>query len=194
MARNSRQSDTEVETQLALVASPFGDEPHQREREQATAWLLEHAERSYPVVLGRFDRGQAGEALVELLARFDREESIPRLERLLPGAEPPAWAAGQALARQSQPAAGEALRRALGHADPKVATVAADGLGARGDRADCTALVTHVTSTDARLRYHVVQAAGRLGCLARADLEALSREDADADVRALATRLLAEKP
>lgn len=192
MARDATQSDREVETQLALAESPIGGGPHARERERAAQWLVEHADRAYPAVLGRFDQGRAGAALVELLPRFDREESIPRLERLLSGPEPPAWAAGQALARQSQPAAGEALRRALDHADPKVATIAADGLGARGDRADCTALVAHVASTDARLRYHVVQAAGRLGCLARADLESLSHDDADDDVRALATRLLSE--
>ena len=194
MAKDGRRSDTEVETQLTLAESPVGGGPHQRERERAAQWLLDHADRSYPVVLARFDQGRAGEALVALLSRFDRHESIPRLERLLSGPEPPAWAAGQALARHSQPAAGEALRRALGHADPKVATIAADALGTRGDRGDCAALVVHVQNPDARLRYHVVQAAGHLGCLARADLESLARSDADADVRALATRLLAEKP
>jgi HEAT repeat protein len=193
LARDERKSDTEVETQLALAESPFGDGPHRRERERAAQWLLEHADRSYPVVLRRLEQGSAGAALVELLPRFDREESIPRLERLLSGPEPPAWAAGQALARQSQPAAGEALRRVLDDADPKVAAIAADGLGTRGDRGDCAALVAHVDSPDARLRYHVVQAAGRLGCLAPADLESLSRADADADVRALAARLLAAK-
>jgi hypothetical protein len=193
-ADNADESDDEVETQLALAQSPLGGGPHQRQRERAVEWLLEHAERSYPVVLRRFDQGAAGAALVELLPRFDREESIPRLARLLSGSEPPAWAAGQALARHSQPAAGEALRRALDHADSKVAAIAADGIGARGDRGDCAALIAHVESPDARLRYHVVQAAGRLGCLARAALESLSRDDADADVRELAEKLLAGMP
>jgi len=194
MAKSETESDEEIETQLALAQSPIGGGPHQRERERAAQWLLEHADRSYPVVLGRLERGQVGVALVELLPRFDREESIPGLERLLSGSEPPAWAAGQALARHSRPAAGEALRRALGDADPKVAAIAADGIGTRGDRADCAALFAHIETADARLRYHVVQAAGNLGCLAKAELESLAQLDADADVRALAKKLLAALP
>jgi hypothetical protein len=191
MAKSETQSDEEVETQLALAQSPLGGGPHQRQRERAAQWLVEHADRSYPVVLERLERGQVGVALVDLLPRFDREESIPALTRLLSGSEPPAWAAGQALARHSQPAAGEALRGALENADPKVAAIAADALGTRNDRGDCGALLAHIEAADARLRYHVVQAAGNLGCLTKPQLESLARADPDADVRALAEKLLA---
>jgi hypothetical protein len=40
------------------------------------------------------------------------------------------------------------------------------------------------------VRYHVVQAAGKLGCLARETLERLARANPDVDVRGLATNLL----
>ena len=43
------------------------------------------------------------------------------------------------------------------------------------------------------MRYHVVQAAGKLGCLTRETLELLERSDADADVRGLATKLLEQQ-
>ena len=195
MDDHSNQSqDEEVETQLTLAETPFGGGPHQRERERASAWLIAHADRAYPRLLARLDQGRAGVALIELLPRFERVESVPRLERLLAGPEPPAWAAGQALARHPQPAAGEALRRALGHADAAVAAVAADALATRGDRADCAALVTATAAPDATLRYHAVQAAAQLGCLGWEALESLARSDGDAEVRGLAARLLEKQP
>jgi hypothetical protein len=40
------------------------------------------------------------------------------------------------------------------------------------------------------LRYHVLQASARLGCLTPAVIGELSRTDPDAEVRALAHRLL----
>jgi hypothetical protein len=58
------------------------------------------------------------------------------------------------------------------------------------DPADCAALLPRIHDTaDAHLRYHIVQTES-LGCLDRAALESLTRGDADAEVRALAARLL----
>lgn len=194
MSEHGEERDQEVETQIMLAETPFGDGPHQRERERAAAWLVAHADRAYPALLARLDEEKAGVAVIELLPRFGRAESIPRLERLLAGPEPPAWAAGQALALHPQPAAGEALRRALASREPAVAGIAAEALGTRGDRGDCAALVRAAGAADTRLRYHAVQAAGKLGCLGRETLESLVRSDADADVRDLAKRLLGEHP
>jgi HEAT repeat protein len=185
--------DEEVETQIMLLEVPFGDPPHLRARARASDWLMGHPERAYPRLLARLESGRATPALVELLARLGRAESIAPLERLLTGptsTEPEAYQAGQALAMHPQPAAGEALRRALANGEPHLATIAADALATRGDRSDCAALSTHLTAPDGRLRYHVVQAADRLDCLARDDLEKLARSDSDSDVRDLARRLL----
>jgi HEAT repeat protein len=186
-------TDTELETRIMLLQSPFGDGPHLREREAAAQWLLEHAERAYPRLLALAGTGTAGPAVVELLPAFDRTESVAVLEALLGGPERTAWVAGQGLARQRGPEALAALRRGLRHRDARAVIAAADGLAARGDRTACPDLVEAMGHADARVRYHAVQSAGRVGCLSRASLTALAEEDPDADVRELATKLLAAK-
>jgi HEAT repeat protein len=188
--QSKHHRDAEVDEQIAMLETPFGDGPHQRERERAAAWLVANADRAYPQLVARLDEGRASVAVIELMPRFGRVESIPLLERLVVGPEATAWAAGQALALHPQAAAGEALQRSLARPEPAVAIVAADALATRGDRNACPALVRLIDAPDARVRYHVVQAAGKLGCLAREALEALARADADPDVRGLATKLL----
>jgi HEAT repeat protein len=194
MDKHDQARDREVEDHIMLAETPFGDGPHERERERAAAWLLDHAARAYPRLLAHLDEGRASVAVIELLPRFGRPESIPRLERLLVGPEPPAWAAGQALALQPQPAAGEALRRALASGEPAVGAIAADALGTRSDPGDCAALVAAIHAPDGRFRYHAVQAAWKVGCLGREALESLVHQDSDADIRGLAARLLKELP
>ena len=176
-----------------LLQSPFGDGPHHREREAAAQWLLDHADRAYPRLLALASAGAVGPAVVELLPAVDRKESVAVLETLLGGPERTSWAAGQALARQRGPDALGALRRGLRHRDATAVVAAADGLGTRGDPTACPELVEALRHADARVRYHALQAAGRLQCVARAAFSALAKEDPDADVRELATKLLAAK-
>jgi HEAT repeat protein len=183
-----------VETQIAVVEMSVGDGPHQRERERAADWLIAHGDRSYPRVLAHVDAGRASPALIEILPRFGRTESLGRLARLMAGPEPNAWAAGQALAQHHQLAAGEALRRALAGPSIPVAIIAADALGTRADRADCPVLVAGTRAHDVRLRYHTLQAGAKLGCFRRAALESLARSDADAEVRSLAAGLAERDP
>jgi hypothetical protein len=179
--------DDEVERQIALATSPVGGGPHQRESARAAAWLVEHAGRAYPAVLWRLHEQTATAGLVELSARFDRAESIEPLARMLAGREPPAWVAGQALARHSAPAARAALGRALASTNLEAAAIAADALGSRRKPAeDCGALESKLTVNDVRLRYHVVQAAAAAGCLDAAELEGIAGSDRDEDVRELA--------
>lgn len=182
--------DAEVEQQVTLLETPFGGDPHQRDRDRAAAWLVAHPDRAYPLLAARVDAGLAGVAVIELLPRFARAESIPRLERLLAGPEATAWEAGQALALHPQAIAGEVLRRSLGNSDRAIAIIAADALGVRGHVDDCPALVRLLSAPDAGVRYHVVQASGKLGCLTREALDSLARTDLDSDIRELATRLL----
>ena len=184
--------DVELETQVMLLQSPFGDGPHLREREAAARWLLEHADRAYPRLLA-MARAGTGPAVVELLPAFDRVDSVAVLEELLGGPERVAWVAGRALARQRGPEALAALRRGAQLSDPEAAVAAVDGLATRGDRAGCPELAKAAEREDARVRYHAVQAAATLGCLSPAALAALAHDDPDAEVRALAARLLAAK-
>lgn len=184
-------SDPEVETQLALATGPLGGGPHDREKRQAATWLLEHADRAYPTVRWQLEEQTASSAVIALAARFDRAESIGALERLLAAGDSRVWDVGQALAKHSAPSAGAALRRALASPKVEAAIGAADALATRRTPAeDCAALVAKRTATDARLRYHVVQAAAAMGCLDRAQLEDIARADPDADIRGLATARL----
>jgi HEAT repeat protein len=188
------EPDPDVETRIMLLDGPFGGEQHVRERDCAAEWLVEHADRAYPLLLARLESGRAGAGAVALLPRFGRSQSIGTLARLLAGPEPMAWQAGQALAQHPQPEAGEALRQALIGPDATVAMIAADGLGTRGDRGDCAVLAERLGTTHAGVRYHVLQAAARLGCLPREVIGQLALTDPDAQVRGLASQLLVEPP
>jgi HEAT repeat protein len=195
--------DQELETRIMLLQSPFGGAPHEHERQQAADWLVAHAARAYPRLLAGLTAGMLGRAVIQLMPRFGRAETIPVLERLLWGSELFVEAAAQALALHPQREAGEALDRALARPEPGVVKAAADALITRGDRAHCPALITrgdraHCPALIAALktpepiaRYHVVQAAGTLGCLQPAELAAMSRTDPDPEVRELAAKLRA---
>jgi HEAT repeat protein len=182
--------DAEVETQIMLLQSPFGDPPHVRERERAGQWLVTHADRTYQRLLAMVGDATAGPAVVELLPAFGRAESVPALEALLEGPERIAWVAGQALARHSGSEALLALRRAVRGQGADVVIAAADGLAERGDKAACADLAAALGHADQRARYHAVQAAARLACLSRHQLEEIARSDASEDIRALAAEVL----
>jgi HEAT repeats len=183
--------DAEVETQIMLLQSPFGDSPHVRERERSAQWLVAHPDRAYPRLLTMVRDGTAGPAVVDLLPAFGRAESVPALEVLLAGPERLAWVAGQALARLGGPQALLALRRAVRLNEPNAVIAAAGGLATLNDKAACPDLVAAVGHVDRRVRYHAVQAAGQLRCLTHQQLEALATGDPSEDVRALAADLLA---
>ena len=182
--------DPELDTQIALLESPLGGEPHVRERQQAAAWLLAHPERSYPRLLAKAAEGSAGPAAVELLGEFGRADSVPVLAALLDAAEPTAHAAAQAMAQHPSPTALAALRDGLRSGGDRAARCA-DALGARGDASACPDLQVAAKAPDARLRYHAVQAAAsrEMRCLSPAQLAEIEVSDPDADVRALARRM-----
>jgi HEAT repeat protein len=183
--------DQELETRIMLLQSPFGGAPHEHERQQAADWLVAHAARAYPRLLAGLTAGMLGRAVIQLMPRFGRAETIPVLERLLWGSELFVEAAAQALALHPQREAGEALDRALARPEPGVVKAAADALITRGDRAHCPALIAALKTPEPIARYHVVQAAGTLGCLQPAELAAMSRTDPDPEVRELAAKLRA---
>jgi HEAT repeat protein len=183
--------DQELETRIMLLQSPFGGAPHEHERQQAADWLVAHAARAYPRLLAGLAAGMLGRAVIQLMPRFGRAETIPVLERLLWGSELFVEAAAQALALHPQREAGEALDRALARPEPGVVKAAADALVTRGDRAHCPTLIAALKTPEPIARYHVVLAAGTLGCLQPAELATMSRTDPDPEVRELAAKLRA---
>jgi hypothetical protein len=185
--------DTDVETQIMLLQSPFGGAPHVRERERAAAWLVSHADQAYPRLLAMLRDGSATPAVIEILPAFDRAESVPALEALLGAADRTAFIAGQALARHTGAEASAALRRGVRRSEPDAAVAAAAGLEARRDAAACPDLIAGMRHADPRVRYQTTRAAIALGCLTRQQLQALSAPDVDDDIRAMASAALARR-
>jgi HEAT repeat protein len=180
--------DREVETQLMLLETPFGGGPHERERRRAAQWLLTNSERSYPVLLARAREGRATAAVVELLGEYGRADSVPVLAELLDAEEPLGRAAANGLAANSDPSALAALREALSAGGDR-GTRSADALGARGDPATCPELRAAAAGPDARLRFHAIAAASRVGCFTDAELEEIETREGDEEIRQLARRL-----
>lgn len=188
-----QQAVAEVDLRIQSIETPFGDGPHQRQSEVARQWLRAHADVAYPRLLRRAQTA-GSPAVYAALADFARSESVPVLARALAAGGPHTDAAARALALHPQGTAGQALREALDQSDPLICMAAADGLLMRADRADCAALRARLTDPDALVRYHVLQAGARLGCLDQAVMASIARTDADTDVRNLAAKMLALPP
>jgi hypothetical protein len=182
--------DPDLDTQIQILESPIGEMPAVRERHRAAEWLLGNADRAYPRLLEMLRNKTASLAVIELIPSFDRAESIAPLESLLHGTERTAWAAGQALARQSGPQALASLLRGLRSSESDAIVAAADGLIARRDREACGDLRAALTTSDDRGRYHVVRSAATLNCLPKSLLQDLAQNDPSEDIRSLAATFL----
>ena len=178
--------DTEVDGYLrdALHGGPR----HEVARQQATDWLLAHADRAYPVVRAEA-AAHPSPSIVTLLARFDRADSTAILVELLgTGASEVRRAAGAALGTARDPAARQALRAALEAAGADTPIGGLEGLRAAGDPAECAAARPLLRHAVAEVRYVAVDVLADLGCLSADELRALAAGDPDADVRELAVR------
>ena len=181
----------ELESQIHLLQHPSGDPVHVQGAERALAYLLEHADAAHPRLVRLLEKRRAHNpaALLDALPRFGRAEGVPVLEEFLEqGTETLCGVAAAALARHPAEAAFDALVRALALPRPASVSAAADGLFTRGDARACAALARHLRADDAVVRYHVVQAAAGLGCLAPEELRRIAALDPDADIRGLAGR------
>lgn len=185
-------SDDEIEAQIRALLSPHGHEADRRAHDRALAFLLAHADEAHPRLLALLEptRPYVPVAAVNSLPLFGRAESLPVLERLMrEGAELIGMSAGQALGRHPHPDALQALLRGLKHDRAETKVAAADGLLTRGDKRACQALRELLSHTDYEVRYHAVNAAGKLGCLAREELARIAAHDTEQDIRNLASTL-----
>lgn len=192
-----------IDQHIAWFSQPFGDDASLRQRETAAQALLGYGAAAHQRIVELLQAGRAANppALIALLPRFGRDDSIPLLQGLVNGDAGPnlLGAAAQALAQHPSPKAASVLLDALASPSTPTVVVAADALAARGEgqaRAPLRGLRLHA---NALVRYHAVQAAHQLGALSSDDLAELAQHDGDADVRALAASLRAgratgEKP
>lgn len=182
----------DLDANLRMALNPLGGDAESRIRDRAIQYLLEHADAAYPRVLNALEaapNGLLAPALIDLLPRFRRPESIPILGRILTGGEESvARAAGQALGRSEGPAVTPMLSLALSSRLPETVIGAADGLLLRGDNDACPSLRKAMQLPDANVRYHVVHAAWTLGCVEDSEREVL-KHDPDRSIRDLAEKL-----
>lgn len=182
-----------LQDRIALLCSPLGDAASLRERDAAAQYLLEHADTAYPELMRRLASGGGNNplAIIELLPRFAREASIPVLAQWLDGGdELLAPASAQALAAHPQAAALQALLATLRSTHAATIIAAADALAVRGEPDACAGLRASMGHADARVRYHLVQAAAALHCLSVSELSAIAANEVDVEVQQLAQRML----
>jgi hypothetical protein len=182
-------ADPEVDRQLAALHIRTGSPPDLRGRDRAMTWLLEQAERSFPLVLARAEAAPHDSVLIDLLGRYRRAESTPLLLQAFADERTRPYAAA-GLGQSPDPAAHEALRRKLDSAVPAEVVAALSGLAASGDPARCADITPRLQAANAEVRWMALDAASRLACLDRAALENIARSDSDATVRALAAERL----
>lgn len=182
-------ADSEVIRQLAALHIRAGSPPDLRQRDRALAWLLEHADRSFPVALSHAEAAPQDVVLVDLLGRYRRPEATAVLRSAFAHEHTRPYAAA-GLGLSPDPAARAALRAALDGANPGEVVAALAGLGASGDPAVCTDVAPRLQATNAEVRWMAVDVGARLACLDCATLERIARNDPDASVRLLASEHL----
>ena len=187
----------ELEMHLGWALSPAGGGPDLRQKEISIGYLLEHADAAYPRLHAALEKNPDAldaPAIIELLPRFQRAESIALLEGiLLRGREYTARAAGAALGRFPEERATRALIDALSSAQTEALIGAAVGLLAGNARGACPALRELLRHSDAAVRYHSVRAAAHLQCIEPSDWALLER-DSDKHVRELSLKLHGTAP
>jgi HEAT repeat protein len=183
----------DLEWHLQVLTSPFGGEPHRRERDRSLEYLIAHAEEAHPRLLAMLRANPEAldaPALIEVLPAFARPESVPVLEALLSARrERTVSAAGEALGRHPSTEARDVLLQGLSSANTPTIDAAADGLMIRGDATACERLTALVGHPNPNTRYHVIRAAGALRCLGADVLSDLERREPDPDVRDLVRRI-----
>lgn len=156
---------SQIDHNIQVLLAPSGDPEFRAYRAEALDWLLAHGDAAHGRLLALAEGDNPPAALLEVLPRFGRAESVPVLERALRRAsDPNTVTAAEALAQHPLPAARTALERAL--SDPRDQSVAsaAGGLATRGDSAACPALRKARAHPNAEVRGRIEEALRALGC------------------------------
>jgi HEAT repeat protein len=188
--------DSDIAREIILLQNPFGDEPARSEHERAAEYLLAHAAGAHPRLLDllRSDAATNPYAIIELLPRFGLPDSIPVLKRLLDEGPPNlAGAAARALAVHPLADARTVLLSGLDATTGQTIIAATNAFLALGDPSICPVLRRTIDHPDPDVRYHLVHAAGALGCLDRETLASISAHDPSEQVRELARTITAAR-
>ena len=158
-------SASEIDQQIQSLLAPSGDPRYRGIRDEALAYLLEHADEAHPRLQALVAGDHPPVLAVAVLPVFGRAEDVPVLDRLLREADDPTTVvAGQALGQHPATEARQALEAALTDRRNQVVASAADGLALRGDLASCPALVAALSHPNPDVRGRIRAATERLGC------------------------------
>ncbi len=175
------------------ILATASDNPETAER--AAAYLLDRPQQSQPALLKAMQDMEGNPAWVaDLLGKIGHPESVPLLQnKLAVGVHNLRFAAAMALAEHPHATAFDALISSLDSEIAKVCGMAAVGLGRRGDKAACPALLPHLRHPDVNARHPVIEAMWYLGCLNPEDLATIRAGDTNPLVRELIDGLLASQ-
>jgi hypothetical protein len=177
---------SELEDNLAAARLPGGAPPDLRRHENALAWLLAHPEEAFPRVLAAVESDPSDVVLVDLLGRFRQPGATHALKAAFAAGDPARRYAAAGLGQSPDPAARAFLMATLdGDRGAVVAGLA--GLGVSGDPSACAAVRSKLGAVEGEVRWAAVDAGKRLGCVTPAELKRIALEDADPDVRKLAS-------
>jgi HEAT repeat protein len=155
-----------IEEQVRQHIEELADE-HVEVREDARAWLLDHADISHSalaqiVVSGAPNQRTIG--AIRLLGEMSKKEDVPVLELSLQRADPQLlWESAQALGQHTAPVAIDTLLAALQSTNVDIVSAAAVALGTRGDEQARKQIEQLLAHPDEHVRYRAIYALRQLG-------------------------------
>lgn len=184
-----------IDVNIRIAVKPSGDPTSLRERDQAAAFLLDHAALAFPRLMKLFqEKSGSWEAprLIELIGFFKLEESVPLLKDiLLKGIPDMSRVAAKALGAMTMLRARQVLEEGFQSGIQEIRIAAIEGARISGDKSWCPIIESTLFDEDPNLRYYAVNAAAELGCLTASRLSALAEQDEDIHVRQLCASWLA---
>lgn len=185
-AVNAAQSQRSMDEQVKMHLS-FADEHIKVVRDESISWLLARPDEVAPVVAQAVRNGTAPSPslYLSLLGYYGRPQDVPAMEAALQRAIPgESFYAAAALASHRTHEAREVLLRGLTHQSPTVRGNVADMLIDSEMRWACAGLSLRFDDPDPDVRFRVLRAAFRVGCIdaamARARAHTLDDEARDA--------------
>lgn len=160
----------QVQTQLMLAQSDA-----KVERDEAVSWLLAHPNEAAPVVERAVRDGTAPDPrlYLSLLGHYARAEDVAAIEAALRRGVPgESFYAAAALASNGTDAARQAMLRGLEHENPMIRGAIADALVDPESRWACDGLSLRFEDPDPDVRFRVLRAAFRAGCIDAATVRA----------------------
>ena len=182
-ASATQTGDRELELYMNELAAE-----HAWDFEDAVGWLLDHPEKSHPVLEklvreGKFSQKTLGAIFV--IGKMGKDEDVALLEKVMVSGDPDlTWDSAQALGNHPSKLALESLVKALENKNVEVVGAAAVALGSRKDEAARKPIEDLLDHESEQVRYRAVFALKLMGASPSADtLKEHHKKETSAEVR-----------